>query len=86
MNLKKHTKKKGKNLKNFEFSLKKNLKIDKIKINPFEVIEDTKNKIGNFYQNLKKQKIKEKKLLERKREAEIKKELEIQKKEAQKKR
>ena len=41
--------KKNKALKNIHSLLPKNLGLNKIKINPVNVIEDTKNKIGNFY-------------------------------------
>ena len=40
-------------LKKIEALVPKNLRLNKLKINPLEVIEDTKNKIGNFYVNLK---------------------------------
>ena len=41
---------KNKGLKDFQSLIKKNLKIDKI--NPLAAIEETKSKIGNFYENL----------------------------------
>ena len=43
MNLKKNNKKKDKNFKNIQSLINKNIKLDKIKVNPFEVIEETKN-------------------------------------------
>ena len=49
--LKKNNKKKDKNFKNIQSLINKNIKLDKIKVNPFEVIEETKNKLGNFYHN-----------------------------------
>ena len=55
----------NKGLKSFESIIKKKLKIDKI--NPLAAIEKTKSKIGNFYENLKKEREKEKRRLEKKR-------------------
>ena len=59
--------KKNKALKNIHSLLPKNLGLNKIKINPVNVIEDTKNKIDNFYTNYKKERQKEKKKKEKKR-------------------
>ena len=58
----------------------KNLNLSKFKVNPVNVIEDTKNKIGNFYTNLKKEREKEKKRLENKKRLDEKRELQKQKK------
>ena len=71
-------------LKNIQSLLPKKLNLDKFKVNPVGVIEDTKNKIGNFYSNLKKEKEKEKRRLENKRKLDEKRELQKQKKQAQK--
>ena len=54
MGSKKMRRKKNKNLKDVHSIVSNSLKLDKIKINPFSVIEETKSKIGNFYVNLKK--------------------------------
>ena len=78
--------KKNKALKNIHSLLPKNLGLNKIKINPVNVIEDTKNKIDNFYTNFKKERQKEKIKLEKKRKLDEKKEIEKQKKQAQKER
>ncbi len=51
MSPKKKSSKKNLGLKNIQLLVPKNLKLDKLKINPIEVIEDTKSKIGNFYSN-----------------------------------
>ena len=48
------------NLKKIQSIIPKNLHLDKFTINPVEIIEDTKNKIGKFYVNHKKKKEKEK--------------------------
>ena len=65
MSLKKIYKKKIIDFKNFNFSVPKNFDLNKLKINPANIIEDTKSKVGNYYINLKKewekQKIKVKK-------------------------
>ena len=60
MGLKKSDKKKTKAYKNIQSLVTKNLNLDKIKVNPVNVIENTKNKIGNFYSNFKKEREKEK--------------------------
>ena len=54
-------------LKNIQSLVPKNLNLKKFKVNPVDVIEDTKNKIGNFYSNLKKEREKEKIRLEKKK-------------------
>ena len=75
MNAKKVKRKKISSLKNINSLVSKNLNLNKLKVNPVSVIEDTKNKIGNFYSNLKKERAKEKKRLEKKRLLDQKKEL-----------
>ena len=67
MKLKKIQKKKSLDLKKVTTLVTKKIKIDKIKINPSNIIEDTKNKIGNFYTSLKKERKKEKKKLQKKK-------------------
>ena len=67
MSSKIRAKKKNTGLKNIQSLIPKNLNLHKIKMNPLDVIENTKNKIGNFYSNLKKEKEKEKKRLDKKR-------------------
>ena len=67
MSLKKNKKKKDKNFKNIQSLINKNIKLDKIKVNPFEVIQETKDKLNNFYHNLKKEREKQKKRQERQR-------------------
>ena len=69
MSPKKKSSKKNLGLRNIQSLVPKNLKLDKLKINPIGVIEDTKNKLGNFYINLKKEREKEKKRLEKKKKA-----------------
>ena len=68
MSVKKTQNKKRKKFKNINLLISNNLKLDKIKINPFNVIEETKSKIGNLYKNIKKQREKEKIRLEKKKE------------------
>ena len=60
MSPKKIEKKKNKTLKNIQSLVPKNLDLNKLKINPFEIIDETKEKIGSFYKNLKKKREKEK--------------------------
>ena len=60
-------KKKNPGLKKIQTLVSKNLNLRKFKVNPTNVIEDTKNKIGNFYTKLKLEREKEKKRLEKKR-------------------
>ena len=57
-------KKKLEKLKNIESLVTKNLKI---KTNPLSVIDETKNKLGSFYSNLKKERKKEKKKKKKKK-------------------
>ena len=66
MSQKKLIKKRNIGLKNIQSLVQKNLKLNKLKLNPVNVIEDTKIKIGNFYSNLKKEREKEKIRLEKK--------------------
>ena len=75
-------KKNFKKLKGLETIVKKKIKI---KTNPLNIIDETKDKIGNFYSNIKKEREKEKKRVEKKKILDAKKELQKQKKEAQKK-
>ena len=80
MSPKKLTKKKNLGFENIQSLIPKKISLKKFKINPTEVIEGTKNKIGNFYLNLKKEREKEKKRLENKRKLHEKKEIYKQKK------
>ena len=57
MSPKKIDRKKISSLKNIQSLVPKNLSLEKLKVNPVNVIEKTKNKIGNFYSNLKKQRL-----------------------------
>ena len=82
MSPKKLNKKKKLDLNNIQSLLTKNLDIEKLNINPTKIIEGTKNRIGNFYNNFKKEREKEKKRLEKKRKVDEKKELKNQKKQA----
>ena len=77
-------KKKHTPFKRFQNLVPKNLDLKKFKINPTNVIEDTKNKIENFYIRIKKEKEKERTKLEKQKKKDEKKELQKQKKEAQK--
>ena len=83
-----NTKKRKKviNLKKFQYLVQKKLNLDKFKINPVNVIDDTKKKIGSFYTNLKKERAKEKKRLENIKKIEEKREVQRQKKQEQKER
>ena len=67
MSSKKIERKKKQNLKNLQSLFSKNLKLNKLKVDPTSVIENTKNKIGNFYSNLKKEREKKKKRLKKKK-------------------
>ena len=67
MGSKKTDKKKFSKLRNIQTLIPQNLKLEKLKVNPVNVIEKTKNKIGNFYNKLKEEREKEKKRLEKKR-------------------
>ena len=62
MSLKKTKRKKIVNLESIQFSVPKNFKV-----NPVNVIEKTKNKIGNLYNNFKKERDKEKKKIGKKK-------------------
>ena len=75
-------KKKGKKvgINNIQSLIPKNLNLDKLKVNPFNAIDGAKDKISNFYNNLKKQREKEKIKLEKKRKLDEKKELQNKKK------
>ena len=84
MSPKKIEKKRNQGLKSLQSFVSKDLNLKKFKVNPTNVIENTKSKIGNFYSNLKKEREKEKRRLENKRIIDEKKELERQKKQAQK--
>ena len=84
MTAKKVRGKKIPSIKNINSLVSKNLNLNKLKVNPVSVIEDTKNKIGNFYSNLKKERAKEKKRLEKKRLLDEKREIVREKKQAQK--
>ena len=86
MSPKRITKKKTMGFKDIQSLVPKELKLNKLKVNPLNVIEGTKNKIGNFYTNLKKEREKEKKRLEKNRKLEEKRELQRQKKQAEKER
>ena len=61
-------------LNNIGVLVKKNLDLEKLKINPVKILEGTKNKIGNFYENIKKEREKEKKRSAKKKQIEQKKE------------
>ena len=84
MSSKKKPRKSSVGLKNIKSLVPKNINLKKFKVNPIDVIEDTKNKIGNFYSNLKKEIEKEKIRLEKKRKQEDLKELQRQKRQVQK--
>ncbi len=79
-------KKKNTGLKNLQSLVPKNLNFKKFKVRPSNVIEDTKNKIGNFYTKLKLEREKEKKRQEKKKKNEEKRELLNQKRQEQKER
>ena len=66
-------------IKNIKSIVPENL--NKIKVNPFNVIDNAKDKINNFYTNKKKKREKEKKRLEKQRELDEKKEIQRRKKE-----
>ena len=53
MTHKKGNKIKAVGFKNIKFLTAKNLNLEKLKINPIHIVEGTKNKIGNYYINLK---------------------------------
>ena len=68
-------KKKNLGLKKIQTLVSQNLNLRKFKVNPTNVIEDTKNKIGNFYTKLKLEREKEKKRQEKKKKNDEKREL-----------
>ena len=68
MSPKRVDKKKKINFKEITSVVSKKLDFNKIKIDPSNIIEQTKSKIGNFYENLKKEREKEKQRLEKKRQ------------------
>ena len=74
MSPKKIGKKKITSLKNINSMISKNFNLEKIKLNKANVLEGTKNKIGNFYTNLKKEREKAKKRLEKEKKNNKKKE------------
>ena len=80
MTPKKGNKLKAVGLKNIKFPTAKNLNLEKLKIKPIHIVEATKNKIGNYYINLKNEWEKNKKNKEKKRILEEKKKKEKQRK------
>ena len=76
----KRAKKKSVSLKNIQSLVPKNLNLNKLKVNPLNVIENTKSKIGNFYNNIKIEREKEKKRLEKKHKKDEKNEIKRKKK------
>ena len=85
MSLKKIIRKKNVSFKVIKSLVPKNLISSKFTVNPANLIEGTKNKIGNFYKNLKKDRVREQKRLEQKQKLDEKKELQKQKKRLKKK-
>tara|TARA_B100000287_G_scaffold128479_1_gene120471 strand:+ start:171 stop:413 length:243 start_codon:yes stop_codon:yes gene_type:complete len=67
-------------------TLKNIINFSKIKISPFNLLEDAKKNITNYYINLKRDREKERKLAEKREVIEAKKELTRQKKQEQKER
>ena len=86
MRLKKSFKKNIPKPRGLSSFVQKKLKLPKIKVSPKNIIEETKGKIGSFYKNFKKERLKEKKRLEKTKKLEEKKEELRQKKQAQKER
>ena len=84
MSPKKIKKKRDIGLKNIRSIVPKDF--DLTKINPFNFVENTKNKLENYYANLKKKKEKENNRLEKQRKLDQKREEQRQKKQAQKER
>ena len=82
MKTKKNKKKASVGLKNIQSLVPKNLDINKV--NPLNFIENTKKKLGNYYNDLKKEREKQKERLEKKLKLDEKKEEQRQKREAQK--
>ena len=66
MSFKKKAEKKIQNLKNIKSLIPKNFNLKKIKVSPINLIDETTNKLGNFYQNLKKERAKQKEKLKKK--------------------
>ena len=60
MSPKRVDKKKKINFKGLTTLVSKKINFNKIKIDPSNIIEQTKSKIGNFYENVKKEREKEK--------------------------
>ena len=61
-------------ISNIKSLIPKNISLEKIKINPTDLIKNTKGKIESYYTNLKKERDKEKKRLDKKRKLDEKKE------------
>ena len=53
-------------IKKIKSLISSEINLEKIKVNPINVIDKAKNKFSNFYSNLKKEREKEKKRLEKK--------------------
>ena len=68
MSPKRVDKKKKINFKGLTSEVSKKLDFNKIKVDPSNIIEQTKSKISNFYENFKKEREKEKQRLEKKRQ------------------
>ena len=66
-----------KSFKNAKSLITNNLKIKDIKINPLNIIEETKNKFSDYYKKVKKEKEKEKIKLAKKREQDKKRSIRI---------
>ena len=67
MNSIKNEKNKNNKLKKIKSLIPKKINLNKFKVNPVKVIEGTKNKIENFYSNIKKEREKERKRLANKK-------------------
>ena len=65
---------------NIKSLIPKNIGLEKIKLNPADLIKNTKDKIENYYTTLKKERDKEKKRLEKKRKLDEKKRITKRKK------
>jgi len=85
MSQKRIVKKKIMGFKDIKSLVQKNLISNKFTVNPSNLIKGTKNKIGNFYKNLKKEREKEQKRLEQKKKQDEKKELQKKNKKEKKK-
>mgnify|MGYP001288645358 CR=1 FL=1 len=77
---------KSEGLKKIKNLFSKNLNLNKLKINPSQVIDNTKNKIEKYYLKKRKEKEINKKRLEKQKKIEEKKELQKQKKQEEKER